>query len=74
MFSNDVCLTFGLDKCAKSSVVRGKVVSSDDVPLSDACSIRVLGVGESYKYLGFYESDGLDCVKSKEMLTDLYNH
>ena len=74
MFSNDVCLTFGLDKCAKSSVVRGKVVSSDDVPLSDTCSIRVLGVGESYKYLGFYESDGLDCVKSKEMLTDLYNH
>ena len=74
MFSNDVCLTFGLDKCAKSSAVRGKVVSSANVPLSDDCSIRALGAGESYKYLGFHESDGLDCVRSKEKLISAYSH
>ena len=64
MFSKDVGLTFGLDKCAKTSVIRGKVVSSGDIPLSNDCSIHVLNVGESYKYLGFYEADGLDCVKT----------
>jgi len=37
MFSNDICFTFGLNKYAKSSVVRGKVISSDDVPLSNDC-------------------------------------
>jgi len=36
--------------------------------------IHVLGIGESYKYLGFYESDGLECVKSKEMIINLYKH
>jgi len=29
MFFNDVCLSFGLDKCAKLSVTRGKVGLSD---------------------------------------------
>jgi len=70
----DVCLTFGLDKCAKYSVIWGMVVPSDDVPLSDDCSIHSLDVGESYKYLGFYESEGLDCVKSMEMLISSYYH
>ena len=74
LFSKDVDLTFGLNKCAKTSVIRGKVVSSDDIPLSDDCSIHVLNVGVSYKYPAFYKVDGLDCTKTKERLINLYNH
>ena len=72
MFSSDICLTFGLDKCAKSSVTRGKIVSSDDITLSDDCPIHVLGVGETYKYLGFHKAEGLDCAKSKELIINSY--
>ena len=73
MFSCDVCLSFGLDKCARCSVSRGKVVSSDDIPLPDGSSIRQLNVGETYKYLGFFEAEGLDCVKSKKLIMDSYH-
>ena len=68
MFSSDVGLTFGLDKCAKSTVIRGKIVPSDDIPLSDICSIHVLCVGETYKYLGFHEAQGSYCARSKALL------
>jgi len=53
---------------------RGKIVLSDDIPLSDDCSIHVLGVGETYKYLGFHEAEGLDCAKSKDLLINSYYH
>ena len=61
-------------KCAKCSVVRGKVVSSSDVSLLDGSTIHHLGVGETYKYLGFFEAEGVDCVKSKKLIMDLYHH
>ena len=48
MFSKDVGVTFRLDKCAKTSLIRGKVVSTGDILLSDDCSINVLNVRESY--------------------------
>ena len=54
MFSH-VCLSFGLDKCAKCSVIRGWVVPSNDVSLPDGSSIHQLNVGETYKYLGVFE-------------------
>ena len=40
----DVCLSFGLDKCARFTVSRGEVVSSNDIPLPDGISIRTVGV------------------------------
>ena len=66
-------LSFGLDKCERCSVSRGKVVSFDDIPLPDGSSIRQLNVGETYKYLGFFEAEGLDCVKSKKLIVDSYH-
>ena len=52
MFSADVGLIFGLDKCAKLSVVRGKLKPSSDVVFPAGVNIRELSVGEMYKYLG----------------------
>ena len=42
MFSADVGLTFGLDKCAKLSVVRGKLKPSGDAVLPTGINIREL--------------------------------
>ena len=66
MFSDDVGLVFGLDKCAKFTVTRGKASQTGDVQLEPDSIIRELNVGESYKYLGFFESEGVDCNVSKE--------
>ena len=49
MFSADVGLTFGLDKCAKLSVVRGKLKPSGEAVLPARINIRELSVGETYK-------------------------
>jgi len=65
MFSDDVCLSFGLDKCAKLSVSRDKIGQLGPMTLSHDVDIRELNVGECYKYLGVFESEGLDCDESK---------
>ena len=72
MFSADVGLTFGLDKCAKLSVVRGKSKPSGDVIHSARVNIRELLVGETYKYLGLFEAEGRDCGGSKRMILEAY--
>ena len=74
MFSHDVCLRFGLDKCAKCSVIRGRVVPSNDVFLPDGSSIHQLNVGETYKYLGLFEAEGIDYTKNKKLVMDSYHH
>jgi len=40
MFSDDVGLSFGLDKCAKLSVTRGRIVPSSSMALSQEINIR----------------------------------
>ena len=72
MFSDDVGLVFGLDKCAKFTVTRGKASQTGDVQLEPDSIIRELNVGESYKYLGFFEGEGLDCNVSKELILQEY--
>ena len=72
MFSDDVGLTFGLDKCAKLSVLRGRLNPSVDVVLPAGVRIRELSVGEAYKYLGLFEAEGLDCSRSKKLIVETY--
>ena len=72
MFSDDVGLTFGLDKCAKLMVSRGKASQTGDVQLEPDSTIHESNVGESYKYLGIFESEGLDCNASKELIIQKY--
>ena len=72
MFSADVGVTFGLDKCTKVTVVRGKFKLSGDVVLSDGMNIMELSVGEICKYLGLFEAEGLDYIGSKEVILKAY--
>jgi len=54
MFSDDVGLSFGLDKCAKVLVSRGKISGKGYILLDGESNIDELNVGETYKYLGFH--------------------
>ena len=57
IFSKDVGMEFGIEKCALLMKEKGKIVKSLDIELPDGKIIKSLQKGESYKYLGILESD-----------------
>ena len=66
--SDDIGMTFGLEKCAKASFKRGKLVSTGNIEISDDTAIQELNQEEVYKYLGVDESDGIQHSKMKEKI------
>ena len=64
IFTQDINMEFGLDKCAKVTMNRGKLVEGEGIMLPKDMEIRNLDLDESYKYLGLLECDQ---IKSKEM-------
>ena len=61
-FSDDIGMTFGIDKCAKLTVKCGKSMSTG--PIITICDeIGELAYDETYRYLGFPESGGIDHTK-----------
>ena len=61
-------MTFGLEKCAKASFRRGKLVSTGNIEISDDTAIQELNQKDVYKYLGVDESDGIQHSKTKEKI------
>ena len=68
MFSDDIKMSFGINKCAKLSVKRGKLVSTGPV-LTIGDEISELAYGETYRYLGFPEAGGVDHAKCKQTIS-----
>ena len=71
IFSTDIGMSFGFDKCATLSVIRGNVVGCDGVDLPTG-HIRSLSVGSSYKYLGVLEAGDFQCGEVKSRVRGLY--
>ena len=67
IFSEDINMEFGFDKCAKVAMNRGKQVEGKGIQLRQDMTIRNLDLEESYKYLGLLEADQIksDEIKSK---------
>ena len=61
-------MTFGLEKCAKASFDKGKLVSTGNIEINDDTAIQELNQEEAYKYLGVDESDGIQQSKMKEKI------
>ena len=57
VFSEDIGMEFGIEKCAMLVVKKGKIVKSVGIELPDGKVIKSLQKGESYKYLGILEAD-----------------
>ena len=57
VFSEDIGMEFGLEKCATLVMEKGKIVKSVGIELPDGKVIKSLQEGESYKYLGILEAD-----------------
>ena len=57
VFSEDIGMEFGIEKCAMLVMEKGKIVKSVGIELPDDKVIKSLQEGESYKYLGILEAD-----------------
>jgi hypothetical protein len=58
-FSKDICMEFGLDKCAGLEVKRGKIQNSQPIELVQNQTIKFFDNNILYKYLGFSQSLGI---------------
>ena len=72
IFSSDIGMLFGLEKCAKISIVRGKVKNRDNIMLSSGEEIRELYNQKFYKYLGEEENKVIGHTETKEKLSKEY--
>ena len=57
VFSEDIEMEFGIEKCAILVIEKGKIVKSVDMELPDGKVIKSLQEGGIYKYLGILEAD-----------------
>ena len=57
VFSKDIGMEFGIEKCAMLVGEKGKIVRSVGIELPDGKVIKSLQEGENYKYLGILEAD-----------------
>ena len=57
VFSEDIGMQFGKEKCAMLVIEKGKIVKSVGIELPDGKDIKSLKEGESYKYLGILEAE-----------------
>ena len=57
VFSEDIGMDFGIEKCAMLVMEKVKIVKSIGIELPDGKVIKSLQEGESYKYLGILEAD-----------------
>ena len=57
IFSEDIGMDFGIEKCAMLVTEKGKIVKSVGKELPDGKVIKPLQERESYKYLGILEAD-----------------
>ena len=67
-FSDDIGMEVGLDKCAKATFKRGKMINSSHIMLNDNTIIKELEQGGAYKYLCVSESNGIQHSNMKEKI------
>ena len=56
VFSEDIGMEFGIDKCALLKMEKGKIVKSVGIELPNGKVINLQLEGESYKYLGILQA------------------
>ena len=72
VFSSNISMEFGIEKCAVVIVKRGKLSNSNGIKLPNDNFIKALNAEEGYKYLGVLESDAIMKNSMKEKLSKEY--
>ena len=72
IYSQDIGLEFGIEKCAMLVIKSGKRHMTDGMELPNHDKIRTLGENETYKYLGILEADTIKQVEMKDKIRKEY--
>ena len=72
MFSDDINMQFGLDKCAKATFKRGKLAETSSIKIDVNTNIEELDQEGTYKYLGIDEGGGIQHSAIKEKIRKEY--
>ena len=67
-FSDDIQMELGLDKCAKATFFRGKLLKAKNITLDTTTIIKDLEPEQSYKYLGVTEGNGIQHSSLREKI------
>ena len=68
IYSQDIRMEFGIEKCAMIVMKSSKWHMTEGVELPNQVVIRTLGEKETYKYLGILEADTIKQVGIKEQI------
>ena len=68
IYSQDIGMEFGIEKCAMLVMKSGKRHMIDGMELPNHDKIRTLGENETYKYLGILEADTIKQVQMKDKI------
>ena len=72
IYSQDIGMEFGIEKCALLVIKSGKRHLTDGIKLPKEDKIRTLAENESYKYLGILEADTTKQVEMKNKIKKEY--
>ena len=72
IYSQDLGMEFGIEKCARLVMKSGKRHLTDGMELPNQDKIRTLGEKETYKYLGILKTDIIKQVEMKEKIRREY--
>ena len=72
IYSQDIGMGFGIEKCAMQIMKSGKRHMTDGIELPNLDKIRTLGENETYKYLGTLEADTIKQVEMKNKIRKEY--
>ena len=72
VFSEDIKMEFGIDKCAVVGLNRGKLEQVEGVKLPSGKVIRGLNNEEGYKYLGILEADEMKHEETRNKVKKEY--
>ena len=72
MFTKDIRMEYGIEKCATLIQKRGKVVRSQAIKLPDEKVIMSLQDNKGYKYLGILQVDKVEGQEMKEKIKNEY--
>ena len=70
-YSEDIGMTFGIDKCAVLELERGRLVRSEGIELPDGERMKEVDQ-EGYKYLGVLQLDKVMNMEMKESIRNEY--
>ena len=72
VFSNDIGMEFGVEKCTALTMKKGKMARIDGIALPNQTTTKGLKEGRSYKYVGVIQAGGTKHHDMKEKVKTEY--